>query len=48
MVPKAVFAVVGSNVVAALSYRFIEKPFLRLKKRFEAASTQAGRSAVVQ
>jgi peptidoglycan/LPS O-acetylase OafA/YrhL len=43
-----VIAVVGSNIVAALSYRFIKKPFLRLKKRFEAAPTQASRSAVVQ
>lgn len=40
------FAVIGTFVVAALSYRFIESPFLRLKHRYSAVPQPAAASAV--
>lgn len=33
--------VVLASILAALSYQFLEKPFLRLKSRFELVHTRA-------
>jgi hypothetical protein len=39
--------VVLAIIVAAISYRFVELPFLRLKSRLSAVTTSSTRSAAV-
>jgi len=43
---RAILAVAGSNLWATASYRLVEKPFLRLKKRFEFVPRRPVRAAV--
>jgi peptidoglycan/LPS O-acetylase OafA/YrhL len=42
---RAVLNVVGAVIAAALSYHFIERPFLRLKDKFHRSSLPAAASA---
>jgi peptidoglycan/LPS O-acetylase OafA/YrhL len=47
MGPRGLLAVIFSNLAAAASYRFVEAPFLKIKKRFERARDTAPRQATV-